>query len=203
MSPTYQRVQRAVQTVINRWADLATGWREGRWAVELTLQEVSQAAIVGVLRQCSALRTFTWEWANYPVDRWNMQVEGACGEYAFAIMLRVLWPAAIQRGGPDVAHSEVRTSAGRRKLYVKPSDPDDRPVVSIHGSCRRFRAVGWILAGDAKVGPPRDLFGDGQPMWEYAGELRPMDELLPHLDAHFPGWRDEAGYGCRMTREEA
>jgi hypothetical protein len=63
--------------------------------------------------------------------------------------------------------------------------------------------VGFILAQEAKVGPPRDLFGDGQPMWAYTGELRPMDELLPHLDAHFPGWRDEAGYGCRMTREEA
>lgn len=120
--------------------------------VELEEHEVLYGAFLGVRRHAEAL-------ARGLPDRhgaeasWDLHVEGACGEMAFAKAVNRYWDGSCStfRTKADVGALEVRTrSKPWYELIVREDDADDSVFVLVTGRAPRYSVRGWIKAGDAK-----------------------------------------------------
>lgn len=144
-------------------------------AITLDWFELMQAGMVGLLRQCNALRDGRKD-AHGLTDRdsnWNTHIEGACGERAVAKAVNRYWNGSVDtfKSGGDVgAKIQVRTrSQHDYELLVRDSDPDDAAFFLVTGWAPHYRVIGWIMGRDAK-----------RAEWKQTHGGRPAAYFVPH-----------------------
>jgi hypothetical protein len=83
------------------------------------------------------------------------------------------------KSGNDVQTWQVRTrSKSFHELYVRDSDPDDRPYILVKGSCPTYDVVGWIWGHEARRPEWRKNHGGyGEAYFVPDAALHPMDTL--------------------------
>lgn len=122
--------------------------------VSLELNEVLMAATVGVMRRLASIKRNLKGTAGQPDDnRWQIDVEGACGEMAVAKALGIHWNGSIntfKRGG-DVGDLQVRASQKHNNcLIVRSGDRDEDVFIFVTGLAPEYLVHGWIVGKDAK-----------------------------------------------------
>lgn len=126
--------------------------------VTLSEAEMLNAAIAGCQRQVISLRKGRVE-AYGASDRgnpWQINVQGAIAEMAFARMTRKNWVPAIDGHltelEGDVGWYQIRsTYRTDGHLIVHPNDVDVAPYVFAVVKEPRVKFVGWLLGSEAKV----------------------------------------------------
>ena len=121
--------------------------------VRLTQPELMFAAMVGIARHIDArMRGRREAYGAERIDGWGIDIEGACGEAAFAKALNHWWSGTVgEVTASDVGDTEIRTAKDHnRKLILHPRDADDRYFVFITGVAPEFHIRGWIQARDGK-----------------------------------------------------
>jgi hypothetical protein len=146
--------------------------------VILTDSEMHIAATVGALRQIENIFKGRQHAYAGPRDAsWQMHIEGAAGEQAFAKWSGRYWNGNLgDLDADDVGHVQVRTT-GRPdgRLILHPLDPDDRPFVLVTGISPRFVLRGWIRGSDGKQQQWwRDPVGGRPAYFVPQSALRPM-----------------------------
>lgn len=133
---------------------------------ELTWDEALQAAIVGVQRHAKAKKDNRQNYYGEPDDEgalWNLDINAACAEKAYAKMTGRYWAATTDpdKHLGDVGGQGVRsTDKPNGCLILHPRDEDDRVFVLMVGSGRHWEFRGSIVARKGKqLGP------DGKPRW--------------------------------------
>jgi hypothetical protein len=112
-------------------------------------------------------------------DDWQIDIEGAMAEYAFAKGMDIEWkPAGMKQ--VDVANIQVKHTVLRNGcLLIKPWDPLEDMYVLVTGRLPVFMLRGWILGAKAKtVGTWRDPRGWGGAWYVTQAALRPMGEMV-------------------------
>lgn len=121
-------------------------------AVELTWSEVLLASMVGVRRQVAAMERDLPD-GRCASDPWNIHIEGAAGEMAFAKATNRYWAAPVNtfHDGGDVGDVQVRTrSKHHYELIVRNDDRDSDWFVLVTGTAPKFVVHGWIQGRAAK-----------------------------------------------------
>lgn len=121
--------------------------------VTLTWREVEWAARVGALRQIEAMRQGLEHIAGFDGLGWDIHVEGAAGELAFAKATDRYWDGSVNtfKEGGDVGAYQVRTRSRHvYDLLVRPDDSDIQAYVLVTGTVPAFQVHGWMLGADAK-----------------------------------------------------
>lgn len=148
--------------------------------ISLTHGEVLVSAIIGVKRHVDNL--FSPSQQKYGLtdfEGWQRDIEGACGEAAFAKWCGRYWLGNDgDRKAPDVWRYEVRAvSRHDRCLLVHDDDHDDRPYVLVTGLSPNMRMRGWLWGYEAKK--PEylsDPIGGRPAYFVHPKYLRPMTE---------------------------
>ena len=152
--------------------------------VTLSLDELRQAAWVGVARTLRAINKARREPHGHPVERgeWEISIHGAAAEMAVAKTLGLYWgdDRKLDYGG-DVCSYHVRStdlSDGHLLLYER--DPDDAYfVLVVTAGMPTFLIPGFIQACDGKRADYADAGRLRSPGWMVPQEaLRPVEELL-------------------------
>ena len=121
--------------------------------VTLTNYELFAAAIVGVRRHIEALQDGLTPNAGFDGEGWEIHIQGACGEQAYAKYEDRFWSGSVNtfKSGGDVGLTQIRTrSKSDYDLIVREADRDDDYFVLVIGTAPTFKIVGWIQAKDAK-----------------------------------------------------
>jgi hypothetical protein len=156
--------------------------------VRLELSEVMLAAHAGVLRRVSALKRQRGNaYGAGDMGVWDIDVEGACGEFAVAKYLGIFWNGTIGSiEDCDVGHYEVRTSKVKSAhLCLRPTDkPEARYVLAV-GLAPTYRLCGWAYGREIMIDRYFDADGSrcknkaATPMyWFPQSDLRPMATLV-------------------------
>ena len=157
--------------------------------VTLEWFEVLLAATVGVRRQLEALRSGRPDCHGFDgATGWQVHIEGACGEMAFAKATGRYWSGSINtfKAGGDVGNIQVRTrSRDDYDLIVRDDDRDEDIFVLVIGKAPTFRVVGWIQGAEAK-----------RPSWRHVYGARPPAFFVPQA-ALFPISRSLASLHAR------
>lgn len=134
--------------------------------VTLNRNEILMAAFVGVRRQCESIIKGLKD-ANCETENgWQVHVEGALGELAFAKALGLYWDGSVNtfKTGADVGGIQVRTrSKPSYELIVRDNDRDEDWFALVRGKCPTYTVVGCIRARDAKKYEFRKAYGNGKP----------------------------------------
>ena len=122
--------------------------------VELDWPEVLMAATIGVARHIESRRKGIINAHGFNgTGQWDIDIEGAAGEMAFAKALNVHWTGAINNfKDGDIGHKvQVRTTKNHNnKLIIRDNDKDDNYFVLVTGSIPLFKIQGFILGSKAK-----------------------------------------------------
>lgn len=121
--------------------------------ITLSPSEMYHAAMVGITRQCTNLRDRRQDAYGALKDMgWQLHVEGACGEKAFAKMLGIYWSGAIgDLSADDVGQFQVRTnSRSDGDLIMHYDDPGDRIFVLMTGLAPTYTFRGWQWGEQSK-----------------------------------------------------
>ncbi len=121
--------------------------------VVLTSSEILQAALVGVMRQTANIRDGRSNAHGLPDGRdWQVHIEGALGECAFAKFMGLFWSGALgQLKADDVGLWQVRTNARTNgDLIIHERDANDRKFALVRGTAPHYDVVGWIFGKDGK-----------------------------------------------------
>lgn len=119
--------------------------------VKLSMPEVMQAVIVGVMRQMHNIKAGnTHLYGGHEDQGWQYHIEGAMGELALAKHLGVFWGIGL-KGGADVGRHQVRTTSRTgNRLIIHPDDADDERFYLVIGVNGKYQIMGWIMGRDAK-----------------------------------------------------
>lgn len=125
---------------------------EVKTQVTLTWYEMSQAAIIACMRNISCkCRGVKNRFGASGENAWDISIEGACGEIAFAKVMNLYWSGGVDRAEyPDVGNYQIRTARPGRRLILHPSDHDEEIFVLINGESPNFTLTGWILGHEGK-----------------------------------------------------
>jgi len=150
--------------------------------VELTWYEILFAATVGIRRNVAAMSKRLPDRYGFNSETgWQVHIEGACGEMAFAKCSGLYWSASINtfKNGGDVGNIQVRTrSRADYDLIVRPDERDDDKFVLVTGTAPSYQVVGWIRGGDAKRETWKQTYGNRPPAFFVPKhELRPIEEI--------------------------
>lgn len=140
--------------------------------VLLTPYELEMAAIQGMRRQIEAVQKGLGHIAGYEGIGWDIHIEGAAGELAFAKAINRYWSGSVNtfKTGGDVGALQVRTrSKHSYELLVRDGDRDDDLFVLVTGTAPHFKVWGWIYGRDAK-----------RPEWKQTHGNRPAAYFVPH-----------------------
>lgn len=150
--------------------------------VTLTAAECLQAAMVGVTRQITNLRDGRQDAYGAQKDLgWQLHLEGACGEMAFAKYAGIYWSGALGNlSADDVGEFQIRTATRPTdSLILHPKDPDDRIFVLLIGTAPTYQLRGWIHARDGKnTRYWRDPLGNRAAFFVPQSALKPMRQLF-------------------------
>lgn len=147
--------------------------------VTLDMMEVALAAKVGENRYLqSRSKELSDKRALIQDTKWDVDIEGAAGELAFAKAINRYWRGSVNRfKDDDVDGADVRT-VGKEShcLIVRPEDRNDIPFVLVMGRTPTFKIMGYIMGEDAKQDKwLRDYNERGQPAYFVPqSELRPI-----------------------------
>jgi len=121
--------------------------------VTLTLEEMYIGALGGILRRIRKWKNLREDqWGADHRDGWQLDIEGACGELAFASASGLFWRGPCGVRVDDIDGIEVRTaSKDNYRLIVTPSDPENKMYVLMVGKDGRYRFAGSIMGYEAKV----------------------------------------------------
>lgn len=149
--------------------------------VHLQWYEVETCAHAGVRRRVESLRRGTKDAPGFNrTDKWDIDIQGACGEMAAAKALERYWDAAVNtfhKG--DVGKLQVRTSRQESPfLIVQKYNEDTDLFVLVHGTAPDFVVAGWMKGQDAKKKKYLRSFGGRPVVYAVPPEaLRPLEEL--------------------------
>lgn len=147
----------------------------------LTWDEMILGATVGVRRRVYALsKGLPQHHGCEASPRWDLDIEGACGELALAKYLGVYWRSTVGRLDlPDVGRFQVRTSRrDNASLLLRPKDEDEQIFVLVTGYSPTYILRGWILAKNGKLEQYlRDPKTRGPAFFVPQGALVSMDQL--------------------------
>jgi hypothetical protein len=136
--------------------------------VTLTGSELTHAAAVGAQRHVEAILArrpdrFGFDGSN----GWQLHVEGACGELAFAKCLGVYWPGSVNTfSEPDVAGFEVKTRSEHwHDLIVRPGAKPEQRFALVTGSAPTYQVHGWCYARFAMQDRYWKAYGGRPPCW--------------------------------------
>lgn len=127
--------------------------RDGYWIVHLDVNEIRMAALVGLERRIQSLGGENRVPLKDDDAGWNKDLNGACGEAAYAKLRNVWWDASVGTftTRPDVAGVQIRTRTRHDwDLFVRPIDKDTDRFIHVTGRPPTYRVHGWILGSDAK-----------------------------------------------------
>lgn len=145
--------------------------------VKLEPYELIQAALVGSHRHVSSIAKGLEDKYGAEKGGWNLHLEGACGELAFAKAADAFWSGSVDtfsKGG-DVGKVQIRTrSKPEYDLIVRAKDRDEDLFVLVVGVAPEYEVVGAIRGGDAKQDRWEKSYGGRPSAW-----FVPKDELLP------------------------
>lgn len=124
----------------------------GKHSVTLDKNEILQAALVGVIRQVENLGKDRKPYYGAGSDNdWQLHVEGALGEMAFAKFVGEFWSGAHSFRADDVGPWRIRTRSKEfYELIVHKEDPDDKRFVLVTGKNGHYTIHGWIWGSEAK-----------------------------------------------------
>ena len=158
--------------------------------VSLTWSEVTQAAVVAVMRQVANIRDGRKDAHGLgpTTAGWGIHVEGCCGEMAAAKALGVFWTGALGNlRSPDIGQRiQVRASTLRdARLILHKDDDDAAAFVLVIGTIPEYLLAGWVLGADGKQESYWTDPKGGRPAYFVPqARLRPMSTLT--------GWKAEA-----------
>lgn len=161
--------------------------------VVLEWYEVRLAAQVGVERNVQSIKDGRTPSAAFSTKdgAWEIHVQGACGELAFAKAANRFWAGSVNRFGSsgDVGRIEVRTrSRHDYDLLVRPADADDSVFVLVTGLAPDFLVHGWVRGEEAKRDEwLRDYGGRPPAFFVPKAVLNPLEALLRPVDAELGG----------------
>lgn len=118
------------------------------YTVTLEWFEVTEAAIVGVMRNVASMKGEA-DSDGAPRHLWFANhIRGACAEMAFAKLTGMYWSHSVNKHSlPDVGEFEVRSTwleDGSLRCYKK--DSPGRKIVLAVGDPPTFTFVGWSTA---------------------------------------------------------
>lgn len=115
--------------------------------------EIMTGATIGIMRQMQNMRSGRKNCYGAGNDKaWQMHIEGALGELAFAKHLGAYYAGVGVFRGADVGDHEVRTrSSHSYDLILHPDDRDDACFWLLTGSLGNYRLHGWIKGIDGKA----------------------------------------------------
>ena len=151
--------------------------------VVLTESEMLSAGIIGCRRQIQALQAGLVPGAGFRGGCFEIHVQGAAGELAFAKFRNLYWSGSVGtfRQGGDVGPIQVRTRSNwNHDLIVRDGDRDDDVFVLVVGTIPRFRIIGWLRGGDAKQPRYRKTYGERPAAFFVPqSDLRPFEKTQP------------------------
>lgn len=138
----------------------------GAQSVIVTLEpfEIRLAMIVGGERQLAALALPDRH--GFEGVGWNVHIEGAAGEIAYAKMRDKFWNGSVNtfKSGGDVGAVQVRTrSLAHYDLLVRDDDRDEDVFVLVTGTIPTFNVRGWCYGSAAKQERYRQTYGGREP----------------------------------------
>lgn len=148
-------------------------------SVQLTKDEIYQAALCGVFRQVENI--FDEDrpdvhGAKNNSTAWKRHIEGAMGELALCKEKGWYWGGKGKICGPDVAASNVEVRTTRHafgSLILHKEDPPDKVFWLLTGQFGKYEVRGWILA---KNGQQEKYWSDPQKSDRFAYFV-PQSEL--------------------------
>ena len=115
--------------------------------ISLDASELVMAANVGVRRHAQALmKKFTDKHGAKEDNGWQLHIEGACGELAFAKAMNWHWSGSLYTfKNPDVGEIQVRTrSKHEYDLIIRKGEVGTYVLVT--GLAPRYTVHGWFNA---------------------------------------------------------
>lgn len=124
--------------------------------VRLEWYEMTEAAIVGVMRNISCLKDGRGTNSRAP---WEAHIEGACAEMAYAKATKTYWSHSVNtfRSEPDVGNVQVRSTQNPNYgLACTDRDKDSDIFVLVVGRAPNYEIVGWATGAEVKNGGSRN-----------------------------------------------
>ena len=117
----------------------------------LSSQEYLMASLAGAMRHTNSLFNNYKQSAGLEKANWDIEINGALAEAAFAKIIGAYWnPASNLDGKPDVGIYQVRgTVYLNGYLIVRPGNSSKDIFVLVTGKGPIFRYVGWMYGKDA------------------------------------------------------
>lgn len=129
-------------------------WVSSDHCVRLEPYEITNAAMVGVLRQVAAIRSNLKDRFGYNRNTpWEDHIRGALGELAFSKWARTYWAPSVNTfENADIGDRwQIRTrSEPWHDLIVRPTDSDNQWFVLVIGTNDTWTIKGGIVGIDAK-----------------------------------------------------
>lgn len=125
--------------------------------VNLTPFEIIMGAGVGLRRRTASMRRGNQDndyFSGTGRTHWDVDIEGALAELAFAKFLGVYWDGSVNTGkAPDVGGYQVRhTDLERGCLIIRRRDSADERYVLVTGDHRAgYMVRGWKFGHEAMV----------------------------------------------------
>jgi len=151
--------------------------------ITLSFHELYMASSIGAMRRLVSLKQGHQEkHGNDGSQGWDDNIEGACGECAFAKATNMYWDGSINRfsvGGDVGPNYQVRTLKEHwYDLLIRPGDPNDKPFILVTGRSGNYQVHGWAYAREAKQAQWREAKGGRDPAyWMPQSELHDLASL--------------------------
>ena len=149
--------------------------------IELTKPELMVAGLVGNMRSIASLGNLTQNKHSPTDSQWQIDVDGAAAEMAFAKWLNVYYAPSVNTfKAPDVGTMQVRSTKHEHgKLIIRGNDVKDEIVVLVVNRMPTYIMAGWIRTADAKQDKYLyDPNGKGSPAWMVPQtDLNKMEDL--------------------------
>lgn len=161
--------------------------------VQLDWFEVEQAAMVGARRRIESRSRGFKNGSGYNDENgWQIDIEGAAAEMAFAKLAHVYWSYSVNsfRREGDVGRIQIRhTERENGSLIIRPKDADTGLFVLVVGKIPSFNIVGAITAKKAKANPEwqKDYNNRDSAFFVPQESLVPIEKLLEFKIETFKG----------------
>ncbi len=136
--------------------------------IKLTKPELMVAGLVGNMRSISSLGNLVQNKHSPTDSQWQIDVDGAAAEMAFAKWLDVYYEPSVNTfKAPDVGVMQVRSTKHEHgKLIIRANDKKDEIVVLVINRMPTYTMAGWIRTNEAKQDKYLyDPNGKGAPAW--------------------------------------
>jgi len=149
--------------------------------IELTKPELMVAGLVGNMRSVSSLGRLTQNKHSPNDSEWQIDVDGAAAEMAFAKWMGVYYEPSVNTfKAPDIGSIQVRsTKLENGRLIIRSNDVKDEIVVLVINRMPTYIMAGWLRTSEAKKDKYLyDPNGKKAPAWMVPqSDLNKMEDL--------------------------